>query len=119
MLKVHAVIASPDATGALVGGEATALAASVDEHLVAGRLFVRLDLSGITSADQAAVGILTRMHDRLLAEGGTLVLTGVDPRLEAALAPGEDAFLMIAPTAGHELADRRAGLPAIPATSPT
>jgi ABC-type transporter Mla MlaB component len=66
------------ATGALNSDAAGVLAAAVNEHVVAHRRYVRLDLSGVTSVDDAAVAVLAEIHSRLLAERGTLILTEVD-----------------------------------------
>jgi len=98
-LKFDATRASLGATGALNSGTAGVLAVAVNEHIVAHRRYVRLDLSGVTSVDNAAVAVLAGIHSRLLAERGTLILTGVDSWLEIVLAGAGHAFLMIAPTA--------------------
>lgn len=98
-LKFDATRASLGATGALNAAIAGVLAVAVDEHMVAHRRYVRLDLSGVTSVDDAAVAVLAGIHDRVLAERGTLIFTRVDPWLEIVLAEADHAFLMIAPTA--------------------
>jgi len=98
-LKFDGTRASLGATGALNSGTAGVLAVAVNEHIVAHRRYVRLDLSAVTSVDDAAVAVLARIHSRLLAERGTLILTGVDSWLEILLAAADHAFLMIAPTA--------------------
>jgi anti-anti-sigma regulatory factor len=98
-LRFDATRASLGATGALDSAAAGVLAGAVNEHIVAHRRYVRLDLSGVTSVDDAAVAVLAEIHSRLLAERGTLILTGVDSWLEIVLAGPECAFLMIAPTA--------------------
>lgn len=98
-VNFDATRASLRATGVLDSGTAGALAAAANEHIVARRRFVRLDLSRVTSVDDAAVAVLTKIHSRLLAEGGTLILTGVDSWLEIVLAGADPALLMIAPTA--------------------
>lgn len=86
-------------TGALDIATAGLVAVAVNEHVVAHRRYLRLDLSGVTSVDDAAVAVLAEIHARVLAERGTLILTRVDSWLEIALAGADDAFLMIAPTA--------------------
>ena len=101
-LKFDATRASLGATGALNSATAGVLAVAVNEHIDAQRRFVRLDVSGVTSVDDAAVTVLAGIHSRLLAERGTLILTGVDSWLEAALVGGDHAFLVIAPTAADE-----------------
>lgn len=98
-VKFDATRASLAATGTLNAGTAGVLAVAVNEHIVAHRRYVRLDLSGVTSVDDAAVAVLAEIHSRLLAERGTLILTGVDSWLEIVLAGADRALLMIAPTA--------------------
>jgi anti-anti-sigma factor len=79
---------SKDRTRALVRavGEwdlagADALADVLEAHERAGRRFVRLDLSAVTFLDCACLEVLVTAHARLLASRGTLVLTGVTPRI--------------------------------------
>jgi len=84
------------AKGVLDSSTAGVLADAVGEHITASRVYVRLDLSGITSVDETAVSILAQIHSRLLAERGTLILTGVDSWLETVLAEGDCAFLTTA-----------------------
>src|SRR5689334_24343557 len=98
-LNFDATRASLGATGALNSGTTGVLAAAVGDHILAHRSYVRLDLSAVTSVDDAAVAVLAEIHSRLLAERGTLILTGVDSWLELVLAGSDHAFLMIAPTA--------------------
>jgi anti-anti-sigma regulatory factor len=97
--KFDATRASLGATGALNSATAGVVAVAVNEHIAAHRRYVRLDLSDVTSVDDEAVAVLAEIHSRLLAERGTLILTGVDPGLEMVLAGADHAFLMIAPTA--------------------
>lgn len=99
-LRFDATRASLSAAGALDSGTAGGLAAAVGEHITARRLYVRLDLSSITSVDETGVSVLAQIHSRLLAERGTLILTGVDSWLEAALAAGDCEFLTIPSAAG-------------------
>lgn len=108
-LNFDATRASLRATGALDSGSAGVLAAAADEHIAAHRLYVRLDLSRVTSVDEAAVSVLAEIHSRLLAERGTFILTGVEPWLEITLADADHALLMIGPTAvgGTEPTRRR------------
>lgn len=98
-LKFDATRASLGATGVLNSGTAGVLAAVVNEHIVAHRRYLRIDLSAVTSVDDAAVAVLAEIHSRLLAERGTLILTGVDSWLELVLARSDREFLVIAPTA--------------------
>jgi anti-sigma B factor antagonist len=50
-------------------------------HEKAGRRYVRLDVSSVKFLDCTCLGVLVAAHRRLLAERGTLVLTGVTPRI--------------------------------------
>lgn len=93
-----------DATQATVGvrGEmdlSTAdLAAGVlDNQLACGYRFVRLDLSRLTFLDCAGLRVLVHTHNRFLAAGGTMVLTGVGPGVARLLRiTGLDEALLIA-----------------------
>ena len=60
---------------------ADALAELLQEHEKAGRRFVRLDVSAVSFLDCTCLDVLVTTHRRLLAARGTLVLTGVTPRL--------------------------------------
>jgi anti-sigma B factor antagonist len=60
---------------------AHALAELLEEHEKAGRRFVRLDVSAVSFFDCTCLEVLVAAHRRLLAARGTLVLTGVTPRL--------------------------------------
>lgn len=51
------------------------------QHQKAGRRLVRLDVSAVSFLDCSCLGVLVTAHQRLLATRGTLVLTGVTPRL--------------------------------------
>ena len=73
-----------DATRALirVAGEldlstAAPLWAVLRGHLNSGRRFLRLDVSGVTFLDATALTGITSAHRDLLANRGTLVITGV------------------------------------------
>jgi anti-sigma B factor antagonist len=54
-------------------------------HLAAGRRFLRLDLSDVTFLDASALTGLTRIHHDALERRGTLVLTGINRRVERVL----------------------------------
>jgi|SRR5689334_13288905 len=60
---------------------AEVLAELLEEHEKAGRRFVRLDVSAVSFLDCTCLDVLVTAHRRLLAARGTLVLTGVTPRL--------------------------------------
>ena len=68
-----------DDDGAAVLGEV------IEGHVRTGRRFLRLNLGGVRSLGDAAMVVIARAHEQLLAGRGTLILTGVDGRLEAAL----------------------------------
>lgn len=70
------------AAGRMVGEAAAArLTAALDRHLAAGRRYTRLDLSRVPMLDQAGFDVIVEGHHRFLAAGGTLVLTGISPRI--------------------------------------
>ncbi|MDT4927242.1 MAG: hypothetical protein QOF92_109 [Pseudonocardiales bacterium] len=56
------------------------LTSVLTRHLLGGRRFVRLDLSGLDFLDCAGLRSLVSGHNVYLARGGTLVLTHVGPR---------------------------------------
>lgn len=74
--RAHALIR---AVGEWDLSNAHVLSEQLDQHARAGR-FVRLDLSAVSFLDCTCLGALVTAHQRLLAAGGTLVLTGVTPR---------------------------------------
>lgn len=57
------------------------LAELLEKHETAGRRFVRLDVSSVSFLDCTCLEVLVTAHHRFLAARGTLVLTGVTPRL--------------------------------------
>ena len=95
--------ASVRAAGSLTADSATALAATANKHILAGRRYVRLDLSDVTSVDDTAIAVLAGIHARLLAQRGTLILTGVESWLDRLLADADVAFLTLAPTVAEHL----------------
>jgi anti-anti-sigma regulatory factor len=69
----------------------------IDGHVRAGRRFLRVHVTGVRSLGDAAIVVIARAHEQLLAARGTLVLTGVGERLEATLraaAPGSPLLLL-------------------------
>lgn len=84
---VSAVVVGPEggrlvAVGRMVGGAAAArLAAALDQQLAAGRCYARLDLTRVPMLDRAGFDALIEGHHRFLVAGGTLILTGVGPRI--------------------------------------
>jgi anti-sigma B factor antagonist len=70
--------------------------AVLDTHVAMGRRFLRLDLSGVTFMDATAISGVARVHHELLDRRGTLVLTGVRPRIAKLLRlTGLDGVLLI------------------------
>ena len=57
------------------------LSQQLEQHARAGRRFVRLDMSAVSFLDCTCLDVLVTAHRRQLAARGTLVLTGVTPRL--------------------------------------
>jgi anti-anti-sigma regulatory factor len=78
--------ASMRVTGDLTAGCAGLLGEVIDGHLRAGRRFVRLNVGGVQVIDRAVVAELHRAHRAFLERRGTLILTGVGPVVQAALA---------------------------------
>lgn len=70
----HALV---EVSGELDIGTSAPLWAVLDSHRVAGRRHVRLDLSGVTFLDATALSGILAAHNALLADRGTLVVTGV------------------------------------------
>jgi anti-sigma B factor antagonist len=66
-------------TGELDLSTAAPLWAVLEGHVESGRRFLRLDMSGVTFLDAAALTGITDVHEKLLARRGTLVITGVRP----------------------------------------
>ena len=90
-------------TGELSAACAVLLAEVLDGHLRAGRRFVRLNLTGVETADRVAGAALHRAHRAFLDRRGTLILTGVVPVVHAALAAdGLLDDLLVLPPAAHE-----------------
>lgn len=73
------------ASVALVGefdaANSTALRAALDEHLDAGRVVLRIDTAGVSFMDSSAVGAIVHAHARCHDEHGSLIITGVQPRI--------------------------------------
>jgi anti-anti-sigma factor len=69
----------------------------LQEHLSSGRRFLRLDLSGVTFVDTAAVTAIVEVHHEALYRRGTLILEGVTAPVARVLAlTGVDGTLFIA-----------------------
>ena len=66
-------------SGELDLSTAAPLWAVLKGHVEAGRRFLRLDMSGVTFLDAAALSGITDVHRELLRRRGTLVITGVRP----------------------------------------
>jgi anti-sigma B factor antagonist len=76
-VALHAHGATVRVGGELDLGTAAPLWAVLRHHLIAGRRFLRLDVSALTFVDATALTGLREIHDEALAARGTLVLTGV------------------------------------------
>src|SRR3954465_7717932 len=72
------------------------LQAVLDGHIRAGRLYLRVDMGGATTADQPSLQVLSSVHHRLLAARGTLIITAVSRALAQVLAT-VDASLLVLP----------------------
>lgn len=72
------------------------LDAVLTAHQQTGARYIRLDLAAVTGVDPAGLTTLLQAHQRFLADGGRLVLTGVGgPALAALAAAGLDHNLLI------------------------
>jgi anti-sigma B factor antagonist len=90
-------------TGDLDMSTAAPLWAVLDGHLAAGRRFLRLDVSGVNFLDASALTGISRAHQDALALRGTLVLTGVRPRIARLLRlTGLDDVLFISGPRAHD-----------------
>ena len=90
-------------SGELDGDGAAVLGEVIDGHIRAGRRFLRLHVGGVRALGDAAMLVLARAHEQLLAARGTLILTGVEGPIETALraaAPGSPLLLLPATTTG-------------------
>ena len=89
------------ALGKLAGeAAATRLANALHQQLATGCSFLRLDLSDLSMLDHAGFDVLVEAHQRFLAAGGALVLTGVGPRIRRLLEiTGLDRTLFTVPRA--------------------
>jgi anti-sigma B factor antagonist len=107
--RTHALVR---AVGEWDLAKAATLADLLDAHEKAGRRFVRLDLSAVTFLDCTCIGVLVSVHRRLLAARGTLVLTGVSPRLQRLLRLARlDDVLLTTSVSDLEIIDERLILP--------
>ncbi len=72
-------------TGDLDMATSAPLWAVLTGHLAAGRKYLRLDLSEVSFLDASALSGIARAHRDALTLRGTLVLTGVHPRIARVL----------------------------------
>lgn len=81
-------------------------------HATAGRRFLRLDVSGVTFLDATALTGIVSAHEQLLANRGTLVLTGVRGATARVLRlTGLDEVLFVSgPRADNDWVDQFDGL---------
>lgn len=90
--------------GSIAEDAAGVLAQVLDDHQRAGRRFLRLDLHDVRTICPAALAVVHRAHDALLARRGTLILTGVDSRVAAMLYRGDpDGRLFVLPPTADDL----------------
>ena len=92
-----AIRANLTVSGDLDDDGAAVLSEVIEGHIRAGRRFLRLHLGGVRSLGDAAMVVIARAHEQLLAGRGTLILTGVSGRIEAALriaAPASPLLLL-------------------------
>jgi ABC-type transporter Mla MlaB component len=88
-------------SGVLDVDAAAVLDAMVGAQVRAGRRYLRVNVAPVTRIDSAALGVLSRLHRRLLACRGTLILTGVTGRHERVLAHADPTLLLLPPTAAE------------------
>jgi anti-anti-sigma regulatory factor len=91
------------ASGHLTSDSADVLAQVLDGHIRAGRRYLRLHVGRVRSVGETALDVIAAVHDRLLAERGTLVLTGVGDQIEKLLRTASPAspLLILRPTAAE------------------
>jgi anti-anti-sigma factor len=85
-LEVRTLRDDGDRTTLSLGGEldlssGELLAAVLSNHLAMGDRWMRLDMSRVTFLDCAGLRTLVYAHNQFLGSGGSLVLTGVGPRI--------------------------------------
>jgi anti-sigma B factor antagonist len=114
-LSVETVTLDTQRATVQVGGEldlgtAPPLWAVLRHHLLAGRRFLRLDVTSLTFVDASALTGLRAIHDEALAARGTLVITGVRPLVARVLhLTGYDEVLFLGGSrAEHESPPARA-----------
>jgi anti-sigma B factor antagonist len=61
------------------------LRSELDKQLLSGRKHIRVDAARVQFLDGTVLGVLFEAHSRLLARGGTLVLTGTPARVQRLL----------------------------------
>lgn len=90
---------APHTTTLVLDGEfdlagAGRLSAVLDDQVRDRRKHIRVDTARVRFIDATALEVLLEAHTQLLARGGTLVLTGVPPRMQRLLdITGLDAVL--------------------------
>jgi anti-anti-sigma factor len=90
MLGLSTVVADASKATVHVAGDldlstTDGLSAVLEEHLAAGRRYLRVDLGSCTFLDSTALATLVDVHERVLNSRGTLVLMGVGARPERLL----------------------------------
>jgi anti-anti-sigma factor len=104
-LRCDASRANLHVSGDLDGEAAAVLAHVIDAHVRAGRRFLRLHIGGLRSLGEEAIAVIASAHEQLMTRRGTMILTGVEASLEAALRAATPAspLLLVGPTAAEQL----------------
>lgn len=101
VVHVHSDGVSIRAAGELDRVATDDLARLLASELAAGHVFVRMDLSGVTSLDCSCLGTLKEAHDGCLASHGLLLLEGLrDGTRQVFEAAGLDRCLFLTRTTG-------------------
>lgn len=95
--------ANLDVSGDLDADGAAVLEQVIEGHIRAGRRFLRLHMFGVRTVGDAATVVIARAHEQLLASRGTLILTGVERRIEARLRAAAESPLLLLPATPAEL----------------
>jgi anti-sigma B factor antagonist len=74
----------------------------LNRHLDDGRRVLRVDARAVEFMDSTAVGELVQVNQRCRAEHGSLILTGVPPRLRRLLSAAHLDQVLLVDTAGDD-----------------
>jgi anti-anti-sigma regulatory factor len=95
--------ANLNVSGDLDADGAAVLEQVIEGHVRAGRRFLRLEMGGVRTVGDAATVVIARAHEQLLASRGTLILTGVERRIETRLRAAAASPLLLLPATPAEL----------------